>query len=360
MRPRSFLFFAIVGSLAAVVGLVWLRVASHEPGADASVSQPPSRALADAASHDGAMPPVVAESAITLPVYVADVGGLPPIDQRLRDSVGALRSAADGGNATAACRLAFTAMSCWTLPRSGAAAGSTQTAPEYSGNDEITVLAIRRINEAPPALREHVRERIEAIELARATEADAARARARRCEDAPQLDVGEVAGLLRQAALAGQPDAVAAYATGQWMDIAVGLNAARTPWTASPPWEILRAPAFRDWRRDAAAVHAAGLEAGLLTSIEAEAQFNRMGAFDLLVQRDPIQQAAALRALALLVGSGTPPSTATLGLEPDQALDADRRSERWAAAARARSPEAHESRGTTRLLPIPGEVPACE
>jgi hypothetical protein len=67
-----------------------------------------------------------------------------------------------------------------------------------------------------------------------------------------------------------------------------------------------------------------------------------------------------LRALALLVGSGKPPSTATLGLDPDQALDADRRSERWAAAAIARSPESNESRETISPLPIPGEMPTCE
>ena len=279
-------------------------------------------------------------TSITLPTYFSRPQGLPPADAPLRESIAALRSAAANGNATAACRLAFTAMDCWDHAwlRGNVEAAAAIVEEEYgAGNNHVTGMAARRIEQAPPALRRYVEERVHAIEMARATAGDGFRTREQRCEGAPALSSNEVATLLRQAALQGQPAAVVAYTHAEWMNRLVGRNAARTPEEASPPMALLRDPAFQQWRREAVAIHQAGLEAGLLPVIESEAVPNRMGWLDQLVARDPVQQAAAIRALALILGSGAPPGTSTLGLDPARAVEADRLSERWAAAAAGRA-----------------------
>jgi len=304
---------------------------------------------------------VPAPKAITLPVYVPDTRGLPPSGAPLRESYQTLKSAAAAGNATAACRLAFVAMDCWTaLDPSAAAAAAAQAENDYSRDQTITSLSARRIAEAPPALRDYVRERIGAFELARAMEGETLRERARRCEGAPSVGSNDVAALLRQAALAGQPDAVAAYARGDWLMTIVGWNAARTPDRPPPPLEIFRDPTFREWRREAAAIETAGLEAGLLTVIESAAMPNRVGWLDQLVAHDPVRQAAALRTLAARVGSGEPPSTRTLGLDVEQARDADQLSERWIAAAAERDAAIDPRRLPANTMMMLDRLPTCE
>lgn len=302
---------------------------------------------------------------LALPVYHPESAGLPPIDMPLRDSLTSLRSAADAGNATAACRLAFVAMDCWLDGRLRQRVSPEQSAARADaayagGSDVFTAPGARRINQAPPALRDYVRSRVDAVELARASAGDDILASARRCEGAPLVDVGEVAGRLRQAALAGQPDAVAAYANGAWMTSILGMDAARTPDETAIPLDFLRDPSFLVWRREAAAIHQAGLEAGLIQVIEAEAMRNRMTMLDSLVQRDRVQQAAAVRALAALVGSDSPPSTSTLGLDVEQAATADRRAERWVAAAREREVHADPQRVVFNTMTTAGRVPTCE
>jgi hypothetical protein len=320
-------------------------------------------------SESGAMPLRAdidrSRDELVLPVYRAEPAGLPPIDMPLRDSLASLRSAADAGNATAACRLAFIAMDCWgndrLRQRRSPEQAAAQAEAEYArSSDVMTAPAARRINEAPPALREYVQARVEAIELERARAGETIRANARRCEGAPLIDVGEVVGRLRQAALAGQADAVAAYANGSWMTSILGMDAARTPDEPAMPLDFLRDPSFLVWRREAAAIHQAGLEAGLVEAIETEAMRNRMSMLDTLVQRDRIQQAAAVRALAALVGSGTPPSTATLGLDATKAADADRRADRWVAAARERGSANDPQRVVFNTLSIAGPLPTCD
>ena len=350
--------------LLAVLGLLLAAGAWHWASRPAAPGAATSTAAVAPVSHGPIPAPdteVAKATPLTLPVYVPDTDGLPPSSTPLRESHRALRAAADAGNASAACRLAFVAMDCWTaLDPSAAAAAAAQSENDYSRDQTITSLAARRIAQAPPALRDYVRERIEAVELARAMEGDALRERARRCEGAPSVGSIDVAALLRQAALAGQPDAVAAYARGDWLTTIVGWNAARTPDRPPPPLEIFRDPTFLQWRREAVAIETAGLEAGLLTVIESAAMPNRMDWLNQLVAHDPVRQAAALRTLAARVGTGAPPSTRTLGLDIEQARDADQLSERWIAAAAGRDAAVDPRRLPANTMMMLGRLPTCE
>lgn len=298
---------------------------------------------------------------IALPIYVPDSRGLPPSSAPLRESHQALKAAAAAGNATAACRLAFVAMDCWAaLDPSAADAAAAQAEKNDASNRTFSALSAQRIAQAPPAFRDYVRDRIEAFELALAMEGDTLRDRARRCEGAPPIGSTDVAALLRQAALAGQPDAVAAFARGDWLTTIVGWNAARTPDRPPPPLEIFRDPTFRQWRREAVAIETAGLEAGLLTVLESAAMPNRMDWLGQLVAHDPVRQAAALRTLAARVGSGEPPSTRTLGLDVEQARDADQLSERWIAAAAERDAVIDPRRLPANPMMMLDRLPTCE
>jgi hypothetical protein len=350
--------------LLAALGLLLAAGAWHWASRPAAPGAATSTA-AVAQAQDRPTPKGVADvpvaAPITLPIYVPDSRGLPPSSAPLRESHQALTAAAAAGNATAACRLAFAAMHCWSaLDASGAAAVAAQSESNYAEDRTISALSARRIAQAPPALRDYVRERIEAIELARAMEGDTLREQVRRCAGAPSVRSNDVAALLRQAALAGQPDAVAAYARGDWLMTIVGWNAARTPDRPPPPLEIFRDPTFREWRREAAAIETAGLEAGLLTVIESAAMPNRVGWLDQLVAYDPVRQAAALRTLAARVGSSAPPSTRTLGLDIEQARDADQLSERWIAAAAERDAVVDSQRLPANTMMMLGRLPTCE
>jgi hypothetical protein len=361
MRRLTLLAAALLLAILAA-GAVWLVDGGQTPMADIEPGAPGlTTAVPTPASQPTAAP--LGSERIALPLYRSDDAGLPPVDVPLRDSLSELQSAADAGNATAACRIAFIAMDCWgeRRRRRPAEQDAAQADAEYArSGDVITAPAARRINEAPSALREYVQARIDAVELANASMGDGIRASARRCEGAPLVDVGEVAGRLRQAALAGQPDAVAAYTNGSWMTSIMGMDAARTPAEPAVPLDFLRDPSFLVWRREAAAIHQAGLEAGLIQAIEVEAMRNRMTVLDWLVRRDRVQQAAAVRALAALVGSGAPPSTATLGLDAEQAAEADRRADRWVAAARERQTQADPQRVVLNTMTLAGRLPTCD
>jgi hypothetical protein len=360
MRRPALIAAALLSTFLVLAG-AWL--AGRSPRLADPASATPAPTPSAPAPSPSSTSIAVASNRLVLPAYRAAPAGLPPFDAPLRDSLEALKTAADAGNATAACRLAFIAMDCWSQHRRRQSAEqyAAQADAEYANTrDTIARPAARRINEAPPALREYMQARIDAVELARATAGDDIRASARRCEGSPMVKVGEVVGRLRQAALAGQPDAVAAYAQGQWMTSILGVDAARTPEEAAMPLDFLRDPSFLVWRREATALHQAGLEAGLVAVIETEAMPNRMTMLDSLVQRDRVQQAAAVRALAVLVGSGVPPSTATLGLDIEQAAEADRRADRWVAAARKRAVNADPQRVVLNTMTMAGHLPTCE
>jgi len=352
-----------VAVAAAVIGLAWWSVRS--------ATDSPDRLEVSSADDDTALRPAtepartqLSSGAIALPIYRSRSAGLPPADTPFKDSHAALRVAAAHGNATAACRLAFAAIECWGYPvnagkhASPSASETRSTVQEPSRwDEEMTARSARRVGEAPPALREFVRSRVEELEVARATYGAEAALQARRCAGAPLISSGEAAHLLRQAALAGQPDALVAYAHGQWIETIIGINAARVVNQPASSLELLRDPAFDRWRRDAAAFHRAALEAGIPQALELEAMPNGFSNLDQLVQRDPVDQAAALRALAGVVGTGAPPSTASLGLSEAQAALADRRSERWMQAASRRaglgitsSRETHTEREDSRRL----------
>lgn len=355
---RTLLWIITPLLLAAALG-AWLLVPRKAPATETPVaaSTATSLSVAPLSTADDAEIPAV------LPVYQADLAGLPPIDAPFRESYVVLAEAADRGNATAACRLAFIAMDCWTRP-------STPLVSERrrdTGDAEVSVLHdslldgfAEQIEAAPPAFSDYVRGRVEGIALAGLADEAGAQASRRRCEGAALVGSNEVARRLRQAALAGQPDAVHAYVHGAWMETILGVNAARTPDRAPLPLELLRGDAFLEWRRDAPALHQAALAAGQLSALEAEAMPNRMTSLDQLVHRDRTQQAAALRALATLVSVERTSSTATLGLSPEQARRADALSEQWAAAARARGADADPYR-LGRQSPM-GRIgtPACD
>lgn len=360
MHRTSLIVFAVVLIAAAAAG--WLLIhgetasdpADERTTANAGTPPPPT---SDPSSQTTLSTPPMA-----LPIHQRDTRGLPPVDAPLRESLHALRAAAAAGNATAACRLALAAMDCWREQQTRRPAGrsAVDIANAESGRAYMAAALQRRVQQNPEVLRRYAVAKAHEIEQSFAREDAMSGVRARHCEGAPLVDSGEVATLLRQAAEAGQPEAVAAYAHGRWLEAIVAINAARTPAQTPLALELFRDPTFLAWRRDAAAFHTAGLEAGLLPVIEMEAIPNRVSWLDQVVVRDRVRQAAAVRTLAALVGSSAPPSTATLGLGAQEALEADRLSQRWIDAARVREARAGTARISADLVSAAPTVHACD
>lgn len=206
---------------------------------------------------------------------------LPPMPEPglpLADAVAALAARADAGDNAAACRvgseLARCAALAWRQPGPQA-----ETLRETALNEE----AKGRTAEAESMVRF----------------ADELEAATRDCAGVPDAYRGRAARYLRQAALAGEPEAMLRYADGD------DLFPAMT-------YDWLRSPDLDPWRRDAPALLQRSLEAGRPEAVLmlARAHADNISALGGLIP-DDVAQARRWRALARRL----------LGAESDAALE---------------------------------------
>ncbi|WP_297864990.1 hypothetical protein [Silanimonas sp.] len=301
---------------------------------DASATMTPSTIAGTADSPSPAL--VIGE-------YRPDTAGLPPIDAPLAAQIPALRDAADRGNATAACRLAVIGSQCLRARSIGVSLTSGQSAEmtrqiEENLRQQYAGISLEGL---PERYRAYAQRRLDTQALQEFDSLRGLDAWGRRCADAPPISHDEILDSLRQAALAGEPDSMVTYASGLWMaDFSVNLATGFGGNNAGGGW--LRSPAFDQWRRDAAAVRRAALERGDPEMLWFEFAFADRAGLRPIEPADPIDSAAALRAYAAVISGHAPESTAALGLSPEEAAEADRRSDAWATRARERGRRAED------------------
>jgi hypothetical protein len=278
---------------------------------------------------------------LQLPEPRLDGHGLPSRDLAWREQWTALETAAANGDARAACRLSLAAMGCASLAnvnREAAVAMDREaTLQQMKQADALGESRAEILATAPESLRADLALWIDAA-TERGTEPEVSFSTlASQCRGLPPQDPAHVLGWLRQAALGGHPEALAAYTHGIFAIQFFGLNAASSnDHGPEAGFHWIRSPGFRAWRREALALRRAGLERGDLAMLRAEVAFDGLSLIERLAPRDPVDSAAATRALALLALGPDAPSTSSLGLEAEPAERADRLSMAWAAAARRR------------------------
>ena len=282
--------------------------------------------------------------AFTIGEYRADASGLPPIDAPLAAQIPALRDAAARGNATAACRLAVIGSRCLRAraisasPTPGQSAAMTRQIEENLRQQ----YADTSLEGLPERYRTYAQRRLDTEALQELDRFQSLDAWGRRCADVPPIQHDEILASLRQAALAGEPDSMVNYASGLWM-AEFSINNFLSGFGGSGPgggW--LRSPEFDQWRREAAAVRRTALERGDPEMPWFQFIARDLRSFHPIEPADPIDSAAALRAYAAVIGGHAPESTAALGLSPEEAAEADRRSDAWAARARERGRRAED------------------
>lgn len=282
--------------------------------------------------------------ALVIGEYRPDAVGLPPIDAPLAAQIPALRDAAGRGNATAACRLAVIGSQCLRARSIGVSLTSGQSAEmtrqiEENLRQQYAGISLETL---PERFRAYAQRRLDTQALQEFDSLQGLDAWGRRCADAPPISHDEILASLRQAALAGEPESMVSYASGMWMADFSTNNFLSGFGGSGPGGGWLRSPGFDQWRREAAAVRRAALERGDPEMLWFEFAFVDRAGFRPFEPADPIDSAAALRAYAAVIGGHAPESTATLGLSPEEAAEADRRSDAWAARARERGRRAED------------------
>jgi hypothetical protein len=330
--------------LGAAAGGVWWWMVRGSTQADieqaGGSAAPSAETMAPATMVGTAESPV---PALTIGEYRADTAGLPPVDAPLALQIPALRDAADLGNATAACRLAVIGSQCLRARSIGVSLTPGQSAEmtrqiEENLRQQYTGISLEGL---PERYRAYAQRRLDTQALQEFDSLRGLDAWGRRCADAPPIPHDEILASLRQAALAGEPDSMVTYASGLWMaDFSINLSSVFRGNDPGGGW--LRSPAFDQWRRDAAAVRRAALERGDPEMLWFEFAFADRAGLRPIEPADPIDSAAALRAYAAVIGGHAPESTAALGLSPEEAAEADRRSDAWAARARERGRRAED------------------
>lgn len=354
MRRHS--LFIAVAVFALVGALAWVFLA--EP------SQSQGVAVSDVSGDTRQTPKVEAFAAptpeeIVLPEYVADSAGLPSTDEALQTQVPLLMSAAERGNATAACRLAEIARVCTPYQRlKGYSESAHQQLARQAEEDAMREDIARPfvVEAMPESLRAYAESRLKADSRNQRQRADFMRLWVRRCASAPVIDDAKALSLLRQAALAGEPRSLARYAQGEWLIEFWGLNAASIGIEGRGlTW--MRDPAFNHWRREAPTLRRIGISRGHLDMLRAEFSIGPLTRLLPPNSTEDIDRAAALRAFAGLVSDNLPESTASLGLEPADAAEADRLSNEWMRAGRERKQPA-AIKDASKADPL--DVPTCD
>ena len=330
-RPRRMpLLLAALGLLLAAGAWHW----ASRPAAPSAATSTAAVAQAQDRPTPKGVADVPVAAPITLPIYVPDSRGLPASSAPLRESHQALTAAAAAGNATAACRLANLETACFAA-RHGAFSDVDGAEMSTTVRDLLVERIARRASRAEvPAGLDRVIEALEAQSLAEDRSArEYTPLPLDQCYDLPTFDTPDLLASLRGAALAGHPEAMAAYVRGDPLITAIGMQAATTPSETGPGYRWIRDPAFDDWRREAPIIRDAGLARGDIPMLLAVLQGAPMGIGGITGLSD-IENAAAIRALAGILGADPLPGSATVGLDIPAARQADALSEAWIAAHR--------------------------
>ncbi len=362
MTRRTARIAALLAALAIGASAWWwartpLQNASTESAPD-DVASPTANALPSPAPNTVTPPDIDVE--VTVGEYRADMAGLPPVEAPLSTQVPGLRAAAERGNATAACRLAEIGLQCASATY---IAFDRDRGEAFRRQQEDRVAGIYRetsLDTVPERYRDYAGQRRDIEAMRTLDPSDARRRWLADCQAAPPVTPSDAVTYLRQAALAGEPQSMARYAHGDWLkDLfrasQLSSHLGGTAEGTGMAWS--RSPAFDHWRREALAVRRAGLERGDPDMLRRELQHPLNNTIRHVVPRNPVEQAAAIRAYAALVGGHTPESTAALGLSPADAAEADRLADDWAQRGRQRGRSVEQA---LDILVDAREVPTCE
>lgn len=243
--------------------------------------------------------PTTATTSVSVP--------MPSPQLPIRDAFASLRARAEGGDSLAACRLGVELMNCQRLDAFG---------PDY---DDWLARGERQ------AEREGNLELANEFAIARLSRAELRQG----CAGLPESLLSEANHYLRQAALAGQPEAMIRYAAGESL-MAGHLS-----------YRFIATPAFDVWRREAHPLLMRALERGVPEAalLLAETHSANAGLLAMLVPPDPVEAHASQMLVRQLFGDDP-----ALGpLEPLARIDGDPRAEAEAFADRWHS-EAFDGR----------------
>jgi TPR repeat protein len=294
-RPRV-LHWVLLALVAAGAGTWWLASRDVAPR---TTLPPSSDPLAGTAARAPSIEP---------PAAVPRQPDLPPMpspDLTLRDALPSLQSRADAGDSLAACRLGVELLRCAALrsypPGHDESMAQQQAEQEAGGN----------------------RAGADRIAMGRALHAQLRDA----CATVPAALVDRAHHYVRQAALAGEPEAMVRYAAGQ--TITSGLVG----------FGYVTRPGFDQWRREARPVLMRAIDDGVPEAalLLVMAQARDGGLLGMLLPRDEVEASASLSLARELFGdiSAVPPFApgpgrpATPVLDPDKAAAAAQMAADW-------------------------------
>lgn len=212
---------------------------------------------------------------------------IPPIDTPISIAVDALRQHADAGDAQAACRLGMELLRCQHVPED-----SIYLIQESERQEKY-----RRENGEPKMAERIAAGRRAALEIHAA------------CREIPKTTRDRAHNYIRQAALAGEPEAMLRYASGETLGLLGHFHR-------------LNSPEFEAWRREAPVFLRRALAAGRPEAVYLLAEAYRptddatTTIIGWLVANDPIQAHAYALLQRQLSGGITPP-----GQRPINGLD---------------------------------------
>lgn len=310
-RRKALAILLLAGIALALAFLFWLRPTPH-----IAPDPPPAPVATLPAAPMAAPAPIDASPALTR----AAAQRRPAGDSRLVDQLPLLQARADAGDADAACRLSVQLLSCQSSQ-----AMLPYVDPELA-QQERTAQAEGRLEDA---------DRVASILLRLAHQRH-------RCEGVASRDIERASGYLRQAALAGQPEAQVRYARGDGL----GFHADA---------RFITSEHFENWRREALPMLeqllAEGRPEAILLLLEAHS--TNGGRLSLLVPADPVTSIASMALARRVFGE----QRSFGALQMADGLDATQRAE-----AEARAAEMHEQRfahrshayepATRRLRPL--------
>lgn len=259
---------------------------------------PPAPVAAEA-SPVAPAPKNAPERPDTLPKPTAPSAPLPPREARLPDIAATLQSRADAGDRKAACRLGIELLRCDRLLRVHAAeavAGIVEA--------ELALEAQGKLDQA----NQYASVNLRYVELAEA------------CSVLSAGLLAQGPRYLRQAALAGEPEAMLRYADGQSLDWGNG-------------YRYLRTPEFDLWRAEAPVVLQRALSAGRPEAVHLlhQAYSNDQGTLQSLFPQDPLLAHAYFLLQRRLFGSSQafPEALVPEALDAGQQRQAEHLADRW-------------------------------
>ncbi|HEY9143972.1 MAG TPA: hypothetical protein VIM90_08070 [Arenimonas sp.] len=251
MRRSSWAWLALL-VIASLTGLfIWLRTSEAPARTAGAEMRPVTEAVASTAKI---------EASLSAPELPAGIEALLPVE--VRDLV----ALADAGEERAACRLGSLLAQCGLL------------APEYYSDKFVEQLERQERSAAEKGDLEAANQTAGALLLART--------RQQRCSGLPDEMLALASPYLRQAAMAGDREAMVRYLRGEAFS-SIGMSESQT----------LRSPHFDQWRREALGMLKGQLAQGspeaVLLLLEAHSDSGRVLSF--LTQPDPLMDRAYLR-----------------------------------------------------------------